>query len=82
MESKNDRAFQDLLEQIGSNVRRIRKEQGLSQMDLHYKSDVSRDWISDIENARKNASIQILFKLATALDIDIRDLFTSFTDKT
>ncbi len=60
-------------ERIARNLRRIRTDQGLSQESLAVDADVDRSYISGIENAGFNATIDILDRLAAALGVDVAE---------
>lgn len=57
----------DLLRQIGSNVRSERVLQSLNQRQLAEKSGVAQGNISAIENGRIDIQIGTLFKISEAL---------------
>ncbi len=42
---------------------------------LAYENDISKGYLSDIENGKKLPSLKVLEKIAKALKVDIRDLF-------
>ena len=66
----------DKLIQIGATVSTLRRIRGMSQEQLAEKANVSRSFISAIEapNMVKNFSLNILFDLAEALDVEAYDL--------
>jgi transcriptional regulator with XRE-family HTH domain len=66
---------------IGEKVRKIRKEKGLSIMDLKEKTGLSKSTISDLENDKSSPTIDTLQKIADALDVDVRDFFEDNTEK-
>ncbi len=70
MESKNK-----ILKKFGANVRKVRKEKGLSQEQLSFKADLHRTYIGMIERAEKNITLINIEKIANALDVDIKELF-------
>lgn len=63
--------------EIGLNIAKYRKLRGLSQIELAEKVEVSRTHLSNIEASRMTTSISLdlLFRIADALEIDIRKLF-------
>jgi transcriptional regulator with XRE-family HTH domain len=65
----------DIQRSIGERVRNFRKERGLSQEALGWKSDLHFTYIGGIERGEKNCSIKTLQKIAKGLDIDIIELF-------
>jgi transcriptional regulator with XRE-family HTH domain len=60
---------------FGDRVRELRKEKGLSQEELSYKTDLHRTYIGMIERAEKNITLTNIEKIAKALDVDIKKLF-------
>jgi len=64
----------DIRKRIGWNVRRLRKERGLSQEDFATDSGFDRGYISGVERGVRNPSILVLERIATALGADVADL--------
>lgn len=63
---------------IGNNIQQIRKRKGLTLSECAERANVSKSYLSNIErNLNKNPSIQIMEKIATALDVDLRKLIGS-----
>lgn len=62
---------------IRANIRKIRKDKNLTQQDLADLTDISREYICDIENESRNKHITIAFlsRIADALEVDIATLF-------
>lgn len=65
----------DILQQIGQRILSRRKAMALSQDQLAYTAGIDRTTVGYIENGKQNVSISMLCKIATALQIDIKDLF-------
>ncbi len=65
----------DILTQLGENVRRIRKEKALSQIQLAYLSELERAYISFVETGRRDIRISTLEKIAIGLNVKISELF-------
>lgn len=61
---------------IGDNVRMIRKEKRLTQKALAKKIGISRSYLSDIENNRKNPSSKTIESFAEKLDVTMLYLTT------
>ena len=59
---------------IAANVRRLRKSQRLTQMGLADRSGLCQSWISRLERRAENPSIATLQRLATGLQVEVRDL--------
>lgn len=59
-----------------NNLKSKRQQKGLSQSKLATKSRVSKSYISELEVGKKtNPSMDTLEKLATALEVNVKDLF-------
>lgn len=64
-----------ILIHFGENVRKFRKEKGLSQEQLAFKADLHRTYVGMIERAEKNITLLNIEKIANALEISINNLF-------
>ncbi|WP_304518131.1 helix-turn-helix domain-containing protein [Cecembia rubra] len=64
----------DIKEKFGIRLKTLRKEKGLSQEELALKSGLNRPYISAIEKGKRNVSLEVMEKLAGAMDIEIREL--------
>ena len=60
---------------IGENIRRIRKERGMTQEELAKKVYVVAPMICMIERGTKAPSLQLGKELAEALGVSMEDLF-------
>ena len=62
---------------IRKNIRKFRLEQKLTQQDLADMTEMSREYICDIENESRNKhlTIAVLGRVAEALQVDIRNFF-------
>ena len=60
--------------QLAANVVRLRRELGLSQVDLAAHAHVQQKLISSIELARANPTIESLYRIARALGVETHDL--------
>lgn len=60
---------------FGSQLRLIRRSKGLSMEKLAALSFFEYSQISRIELGQINTSLDTVFKLAKALDVDVKDLF-------
>lgn len=54
---------------LGKNIRKYREAKKLSQELLAEKVDLSREYITRIENGQKNVSLKKLFAIADALGV-------------
>ncbi len=61
---------------LGSTVRRLRKEQSISQERLALLAEIDRSYVGRIERGDNNAAVLTLAKLAAALNISLATLFS------
>lgn len=71
----NNRAMGDIVERIGSNIRKVRHERGLSQEGLAAIAGLHRAYIGQIKRAEKNIGLKNLEKVAKALRVSVKGLF-------
>ena len=60
---------------IGLNILHYRKEQGMTQMQLAEKADISSKYLQRIETAASSCTLDTLIDIAEALDIPLKKLF-------
>lgn len=58
---------QKILQKLGTRLRELRKETGLSQEDFARKCGLDRTYISDVERGERNISVLNIYKIAKAL---------------
>lgn len=61
---------------LGKRVREKRKESCLSQEELAFMLDSSSVYISRIENGKAHVSLEMLMRIAEALDVTADELLT------
>lgn len=61
-------------EAFGFVLRELRKQRGLSQESLAHDAGMERNYISLLELGRNSASVKMIFKLATTLNISVSEL--------
>ncbi len=71
----DDHTSMSLRNDFGANVRHIRERKGWSQDLLSEVSDLHRTYISGIERGVRNPTIDIIERLAEALDVRPSELF-------
>lgn len=67
----------DVRQRLATNVRRLRKETGLSQEDFANEHGIDRTYVSGIERGRRNPTILVVERLANALGVDVQELFAA-----
>ncbi|MEI9902300.1 MAG: XRE family transcriptional regulator [Hyphomicrobium sp.] len=68
------RAGADITSTLGSNLRRLRTRRGYSLERLAGLSGVSRGMIGQIETSKSMPTVSLLWKLATALNVELTNL--------
>lgn len=65
-----------LINRISDKIKKLRKEKGYTQAQLANVSSVSIAFIKKVETRQyNNPSVLTLDKIATALEVDIKELF-------
>lgn len=67
----------DIKLKVGQRIRELRKQLDLSQEALALKSEVDRTYMTDVENGRRNVSIEILEKIIRALEASFTEFFNT-----
>lgn len=60
---------------LGKKIREIRETKGWSQEFLADQSGLHRTYISGVERGVRNPSIEIVFRIAIALEVNVALLF-------
>ena len=64
----------DMRKLVGRNFGRLRKQKGFTQEKFAEASGFTQQYISGLENGRRNPTIVTMFELATALGVSHIDL--------
>ena len=59
---------------LGANIKKIRTRKKMTQGDICRKLDMDRSYMSAIEGGKKNVTIAVLDKLASALGVSVNEL--------
>ncbi len=70
----------ELSAKVGEQIKLLRLEQNISQAELGRLCDKDRQHIELIENSKISANIYTLHIIASALQVDIKELF-QFNDQ-
>jgi transcriptional regulator with XRE-family HTH domain len=65
----------DMRRLVGQNARRIRQKKGLTQEAFADISGFSQQYISSLEQGRRNPTVITVYELAVALGVSHVDLF-------
>ena len=64
----------DICIALGRRIRQLRKERGWRQIDLAEEAGIHENYVSDIENGRKEICLRTLQTIARTFDLSIADL--------
>lgn len=68
-----------MLLRFGTSVRRIRQGLNLSQEELAHRAGLNRTYVGAVERGERNIGLRNIAALATALSVDIEDLFEGWS---
>ena len=78
-EDGHPRLFEQKLGALGKRVRTFRRSRKWSQQDLANRTGVGRAKVSDIEGGKQNLTLEVLWRLARALQVHWADLIDDHT---
>lgn len=67
----------DIKQKVGNRIRELRKNLELSQEALALKAEVDRTYVTDVENGRRNVSLELLERIIKALNTSVSEFFNS-----
>ena len=62
---------------IGTRIKELRTELGLSQEAFAFKAGIDRTYVSDVENGRRNISAELLEKIIIASEVTFAEFFNT-----
>ena len=64
--------------QLGGRIRALRKSKSpkMTSSELAKKADISQSYVIEIESGKKNPSLEVLFRLATALGVSLPEIIS------
>lgn len=71
----------DVRRRVGINLRRYRKERGLSQEALAFECGLHRTYISGVERGVRNPTVLVLEEIASALRVPSASLLEEIPAK-
>lgn len=63
-----------IYKKLGSNIRRLRKQQELTQEELAEKARIDPKSIVEIEGGKRNPTLKTIRKIALALKVGLKEL--------
>lgn len=70
----------NIKKQLGMRVTYLRKQKKWSQEELAFSSNINKNYLCDIENGRRNPTLDVLSKIANGLGISLEFLFKGIQD--
>jgi transcriptional regulator with XRE-family HTH domain len=67
----------DIKQKVGARIKELRHKLELSQEALAFKAEIDRTYVSDVENGRRNISMELLEKIIVALEVSFTEFFTT-----
>lgn len=64
----------EIKQSLGLKIREIRKRRKWSLLELSLRADINRNYLGDLENGRRNPTLEILERLAKAFNMSISEL--------
>lgn len=60
---------------LGRRIRSLRQARGLTQQQLGERADLNYKYLGAVERGEENPSLLVLERIATALEVELLDLF-------
>jgi transcriptional regulator with XRE-family HTH domain len=67
---------EDLLTRLGNRIRKLRKAQGWTQVEMAERIGIDRSFLADVERGKRNVSILNLEIIAHGFKISLSQLFS------
>ena len=65
----------NIQKQLGMRIRYLRIAKKLSQEQLSFEAEINKNYLSDLERGTRNPTIEVLTKIANALEVSLSELF-------
>lgn len=72
----------DILLAFGKAIRKIRQEKSISQEELADMCGLHRTYISDVELGKRNISLENIYRITSALEVTLAQLFQLINENT
>ena len=66
--------------QLGARIRYLRQQKNWTIEDLALEAGINRNYLCDLERGSRNPTVNILNKIAKALDINLSTLFEGIVE--
>ena len=64
----------EITQSLGLKIRELRKKKKWSILELSLRANVNRNYLGDLENGRRNPTLEILARIAKAFNMSISEL--------
>ena len=61
---------------LGERVRKIRREKNITQEELAFRADLTFTYLNQIENGKRNPSIEAIARIAKGLGVKAQNLLS------
>lgn len=68
--------MQDWRMVLGRNVRRLRRQRGMTQEELAFEAEIDLTYMGGIERGRRNPSLLVMARIAKALLVPLPKLLS------
>lgn len=65
---------------VGSKIKETRQKMGITQKELAHRLGTSPQNLAQYENGKRNPKLETIKKIATALNVPIKNFFIEFRD--
>jgi transcriptional regulator with XRE-family HTH domain len=72
--------IQEQMQYVISQIKRIRTQKGISQIELSLRADLSQSFLANLEKGKKLPSVLTIIKIADALEVNPKDFFLEKID--
>ena len=62
---------------LGNKIREYRKKKHMTQEELAYNAELDYSYINQIENGKRNPSMEAVERIAKALGVKLKDIIPS-----
>jgi transcriptional regulator with XRE-family HTH domain len=66
--------------QLGARIRYLRQQKNLTIEDLALEAEINRNYLCDLERGTRNPTVNVLNKIAKALEINLSTLFEGIVE--
>jgi transcriptional regulator with XRE-family HTH domain len=66
--------MQDWRRIVGTNMRKLRKDRGLTQEEVAFRAKIDLTYMNGIERGKRNPSLLVMVRVAKALSADLAEL--------